>query len=119
MTGGTSLPLRLSERLFYNSKFTAVWMGFLLVVFQLVSWPARNIALVFWVYGKNAYVSGGIRVLPGKPVRFSNGVKVPTLPDMITGFGAFSLTFFGLTLLLICVLRLYERRRSKKERRRQ
>jgi hypothetical protein len=48
-------------------------------------------------------------IMPGKPVRFSNGLEVPALPDMVTGFGAFIITFFGLTILLILGLRYYER----------
>jgi hypothetical protein len=64
---------------------------------------------VCWVYGSHAYFHDGIYVLSGKPVRFSNGVEAPKLPDLVTGFGAFIATVFGLTMLLIFALRFYER----------
>ena len=82
---------------------------FLTLVLLFVSWPIRNIALVCWVYGSQAYFHDGIRVLPGKPIKFSNGVKAPMLPDLVTGFGAIVITVFGLTILLIFLLRFYER----------
>ena len=102
-------PESLEGRFFRNKRFAFLWFGFLIAVFLFVSWPIRNIALVCWVYGRRAYFYDGIRVLPGKPIRFSNGAEAPTLPDLVTGFGAFIITMGGLTLLLIAALRLYER----------
>lgn len=73
-------------------------------------WWIRNAWLVVWVYGADAY-RGGLRVLPGKPIRFSNGALAPVLPDMVTGFAFFFVLVFGLTALLILGLRLWGRLR--------
>jgi hypothetical protein len=62
-----------------------------------------------WVYGREGYLNQGIRVLPGKPIRFSDGVLVPQELDILTGFGMFCLTTFGLSLALYHALRLYDR----------
>lgn len=105
----------LAAKLFKNLKFIVCWFGFLTVILLFISWPIRNFALVCWVYGSRAYFHEGIRVLPGKPIRFSNGVLAPTLPDLVTGFGAFIITVFGLTMLLIFILRIYERRKLKRQ----
>jgi hypothetical protein len=106
---GTSPAMHLDERLFKNFWFIVGWFGFLTVVLRFVSWPLRNIALVYWVYGKKGYFIDGIRVEPGKPTVFSNGIKASTFPDLVTGFAAFFITVMGLTMLLIFFLRLYER----------
>lgn len=99
----------LATRLFAKPYFAISWVVFLGGIFLFVGWPLRNIALVFWVYGSDGYFYKGIRVLSGKPVRFSDGALVPLLPDLITGFGAFFIIVGGLTLLAIFTLRFYER----------
>jgi hypothetical protein len=78
-----------------------------------VGWPIRDCLLVCWVYGTDAFFHQGIRVVSAKPTRFSDGALAPTLPNLITGFGAFFVTVLGLTLLLVAVLRFYERRSHK------
>jgi hypothetical protein len=98
-----------AERLFRHTGFTIAWVAFLVVFLKFVSWPIRNIFLVCWVYGSQAYFHEGIRVLKGKPIRFSNGELAPTFPDLVTGFGAFFITVIGLTILLIFLVRFYER----------
>lgn len=110
-----SQPQHLDERLLKRPTFILPWLGFLTVVLLFVSWPLRNFALVCWVYGSQAYFHDGVRVLPGKPIRFSTGVEAPILPDLVTGFGAFIITVFGLTLLLIFGLRFYERHFSRRD----
>ena len=100
----------LATRIFAKPYFAISWVAFLSGMFLLVSWPMRNIALVCWVYGSNGYFRRGIRVLSGKPIRFSDGELVPILPDLVTGFGAFFITVGGVTLLAILALRFYERR---------
>ena len=102
----------IASRVFNNRAFQAGWTVFLFIVI-LASWPIRDVLLVFWVYGTDAYFTQGIRVLPGKPIRFSDGKVAPVLPDMLTGFGMFFFTTFGLTLLLFFALRSYERRSTK------
>jgi hypothetical protein len=117
MTGqnDTEKPRDTAERIFKHSGFTISWVAFLGAFLTFVSWPIRNFFLVCWIYGCHAYFQEGIRVLKGKPVRFSNGVLAPKVPDLVTGFGAFFVTALGLTMLLIFLVRFYERhfRKSK------
>jgi len=105
----------LAERLFKNFYFTISWVVFLAIAIRFISWPVRNAVLVCWVYGSDAYFHRGIHVLPGKPIRFSNGELAPTLPDLVTGVGSFFITVLGLTLLLVFTLRMYERYFTKKD----
>lgn len=102
----------LATKMFAKPYFAIPWVAFLGGVVLFVGWPIRNIALVCWVYGSDGYFHKGIRVLTGKPVRFSDGALAPVVPDLITGFGAFFITIGGLTVLAILALRLYERRRG-------
>jgi hypothetical protein len=102
-------PREAASRLFARKDFAVPWVVFLAAVFTFVAWPIRNFLLVCWVYGSDAYFRGGIRVLSGKPIRFSNGELAPTLPDIVTAFGMFLVTAFGLTLLLIFAVRFWER----------
>ena len=99
--------------LFNNFFFQIGWIGFLVIVLKFVAWPVRDRLLVTWVYGKQAYV-GGIRVISAKPTIFSNGEGAPTFPDLVTGFGAFFVTFFGLTFLLIFILKLIAKTGTRK-----
>jgi hypothetical protein len=100
----------LAHRAFGNFYFTIAWIAFLAVVLRLV-WPLRNALLVCWVYGRDAYFRDGLHVLKGKPTRFSNGEIAPNLDDLATGALAFIVVVFGLSMLLILGLRLYERSR--------
>ncbi|NOS70100.1 MAG: hypothetical protein HOP33_09240 [Verrucomicrobia bacterium] len=109
--------VRLESKLFSKTWVQLAWIIFLVVIIRTVAWPLRNIALVGWVYGWDAYSQDGLRVLPGKPTKFSNGELVPTFPDLVTGFTAFFATALGLTFLLIFGLRLYERSRKTNENR--
>jgi len=94
------------------------WLGalWLLSTAALLNgfWWVHNMALVIWVYGWNAYFQGGLRVLPGKPTKFSNGDLVPDFPDMITGFGYFFLVAGVTTSIYVILLTLYGRRFRKK-----
>jgi hypothetical protein len=102
----------LASGVFDNPKFILPWMLFLMLVFIFVSIPIQQFLLVLWVYGREGYFHQGIRVLPGKPIRFSDGVRVPQELDILTGFGMFIVTIFGLTIALFFALRLYDRYRS-------
>ena len=102
-------PKDLAGRLFENFYFVISWMAFLALMIKFVSWPIRDMLLVCWVYGKDAYFRDGIRVVSSKPTVFSTGAAAPQLPNLVTGFGVFFVTVFGLSLLLIFVLRFYER----------
>lgn len=109
MSGTQQQPKSLEQRLFRNKRFELLWLAFLAAVFLFVSWPIRNCLLVCWVYGSSAFFHQGIRVVSAKPTIFSDGTPAPTLPNLVTGFGAFVVTTVGLTLLLVAALRLYER----------
>ncbi|MGE5055963.1 MAG: hypothetical protein ACM3WP_17525 [Acidobacteriota bacterium] len=108
-----STPPGLAERVFENRHFQLGWVLFLAAFVIFIAWPIRNAVLVCWVYGTAAYFRDGIRVLPGKPIRFSNGVLAPELPDMVTGLGIFLITTIGLSVALFLALRLYERHLRK------
>jgi hypothetical protein len=90
-------------------------MLFLLLALITVSFPIQRVLLVFWVYGRDGYFHQGIRVLPRKPLRFSDGVLVPQELDILIGAGMFALTTFGLSFALIFALRLYERFARKQQ----
>ena len=77
-------------------------------------WWIRDVLLVWWVHGRDAYFRDGVRVLPGKPTRFSTGELVARWPDIATGFSFLIVVVFGLSILLILGLRLYERWRPHK-----
>jgi hypothetical protein len=99
----------LASRVFDNPKFILSWMLFVTLIFIFVSIPIQQFLLVLWVYGKEGYFHQGIRVLPGKPIRFSDGVRVPQELDILTGFGMFMVTTFGLTAALFFSLRSFDR----------
>ena len=98
----------LADRVFSNFYFAIAWFLFLAVVVRVV-WPLRNMWLVVWVYGRDGYLKQGIRVVSEKPTIFSNGVRPPDFPNVVTGFAVFLTTVFGLSLLLVYALRFYER----------
>jgi hypothetical protein len=98
----------LATRAFKNFYFGLAWFGVLTLALRF-TWKLRDVFLVWWVYGKAAYFRDGIRVVKAKPTTFSNGAVAPQLPDLVTGFGVFIVTVFGLSLLLISALRFYER----------
>jgi hypothetical protein len=102
-------PRDLATRLFHNPFFQLAWIAFLIAVLAFVTRPVRNFALVWWVYGSDAYFREGIRVAQAKPTRFSNGELAPGLPDFVTGALAFAVTVFGLSILPVVALRWYER----------
>src|SRR6266850_2955635 len=105
----TKQPKDLPTRLFDNFYFAISWLVFLAIMTRGVGWPLRNFFLVWWVYGREAYIRDGVRVVSSKPTRFSTGALAPELPDLVTGFGEFIVVALGLTMLLIFLLRLYER----------
>jgi hypothetical protein len=106
--GQTTKPTDLAGRVFNNPNFVFAWIFSLLLLMIFVSIPIQRVLLVFWVYGREGYFHQGIRVLPGKPIRFSDGVRVPQ-EDILTGAGMFAVTTFGLSFALFLVLRVYER----------
>ena len=103
----------LPNRLFGRTWFALGWVIFLAVIVTTF-WRVRDAVLVWWVYGRDAYFHDGVRVLPGKPVRFTTGELAPQWPDIVTGFGFFFVVAGGLTLLLIFALRVYERIHSSR-----
>ena len=104
------VPRDLAARLFDKLYFVIPWIVFLVAFNRFVSWPIRNFLLVCWVYGSKGYYQDGIRVVSSKPTtKFSTGALAPQFPDLVTGFGSFIITVFGLTILLVYALRFYER----------
>jgi hypothetical protein len=108
---GTARPRDLATRLFNNLYFQLAWIAFLVAITRFVSYPVRDFILVCWFYGSHAYFHGGIRVVEskGKPTRFSNGDVLPGVPDPVIGVLTFAITVFGLSILLVLILRCYER----------
>ena len=74
-----------------------------------VTWPLRNVALVYWLHGRAGYQDQGIRVVKGKPTRLSTGEPVPDIPDLVTGASAFLIAMFTAVALVIFTRRLYVR----------
>ena len=97
----------LAERTLRNPWFAIPW-SLALFALAIRLWWIRNMALVWWVQGSEAY-RRGVRVLPGKPIRFSTGELAPVFPDMVTGFVFFMAIVLGATLLLVFVLRAVDR----------
>jgi len=106
----TQRPTDLASRVFNHRVFPLVWIPILVPVLLFISEPVRLVILVYWVYGRDAYANQGIRVIPHKPLHFSDGTRVPQWLDMVTGFGMFFVTTLGLSLALFFALRVYERR---------
>lgn len=94
----------------FNGPFAIAWAVFLFALFGFVGMPLRNALLVCWVRGADAFLHQGIRVLRGRPLAFSDGMAVPTLPATVTFVGVFIAIVFGLSFLLLFGLRFYERR---------
>ncbi len=104
----------LSTRVFAKPPFAIAWavfLGFLVLQF----WWVRDLFLVWWVYGRDGYFRDGIRVLPGKPIRFSTGELAPQWPDLVTGFAFFFVVVLGLTALLLLGLCLHQRHRRSRD----
>ena len=104
-----SEPTDLASRLFENTKFQLAWVLWLCLVFEFVGVPFQRFLVVCWVRGLDAYLTQHMRVLPGTPVKFSDGQSVPSFPNALTGFAVFLVVVFGLSLLMFHGLRLYER----------
>ncbi len=101
-----------ARRPFGGIGFNLSWMAFCMFL-TFLCWPLRNFVLVCWVYGSHAYFQEGIRVLNGKPTRFSNGELALPLPDMVTGLGVFLVATSGSRMLVIFLARYYERHSRK------
>jgi len=105
----------LAEKISSNAGFGGAWFALVLVVLTFIGWPIRNIALVCWVRGFDAYFKNGIRILPGKPTRLSDGEVVKNLPDLVTGLIAFLTTFILMVLFFELFLRLFDRSGRNKQ----
>src|SRR5262245_7905159 len=86
--------------------YAVIPVGILLM--YTVTWPLRNIALVYWVRGSSAYHEG-VRVLGGKPTRFSDGPLAPNLPNFVTGLLAFVVAMSAAFAISWLVYRAYEK----------
>ena len=108
-----SKPKDLAARVFEKTGFQFGWLLVLISMFTFIGIPAQRVLIVFWVRGSDAYFHQGIRVLKGKPVKFSDGQPVPDFPDFVTGMAMFLLVTVGLSYLLIWILRFYEKRQDR------
>ena len=114
MSEPESKPKDLAARALSNTKFQLAWILWLGVIITYVGVPIQRFLIILWVRGSDAYFHHGIRILPGKPVRFSDGGLVPDLPDFVTGVIVFILgIMLGLSLLMVYMLRFYERHFQK------
>ena len=113
--GVKPLPPSFLRKVVDRFVFSEAWLVVASVVLLFIMWPIRNIALVCWVCGTDAYFDKGIRVLPGKPTKFSNGELVPDLPNFVTGMAAFLITI-GLIIVSIQILFRLDIRRPKPRR---
>jgi hypothetical protein len=113
MPAPDSSEATLPDRVFGDTRFQVTWA---VCVFTLAIglWWVRDALLVLLVHGSAAYFQEGVRVLPGKPIRFSTGDLAPQWADLLTGFGFFFFTVFGVTALLYFILRVYDRFRSSR-----
>ena len=103
---------RLVRAAFDDPFFSIAWVVFLAFAVRRLWW-VRDAALVCWIFGYQAYQSGRVLVLPGKPTRFSTGDLVPGFPDAVTGFVLFFAVVFGFTLLLFLGLSIFEKLRPR------
>src|SRR5437867_1572659 len=100
----------LSERVFENSFVTLPWMLFLVALVVTVGMPFAKALVVCLVKGTDAYFRLGVRIPKGKhPLHFTDGSIVPELPYFLANFAVFIVIAGGLSLLLIRLIRLYER----------
>lgn len=97
----------------FNGPFAIVWALFLFLLFGFVGTPVANALIVCWVRGPQAYLHEGIRIVKGRPLKFSDGMSVPAFPEYVTFFVLFFVVVFGLSYLLLFLLRVYERRFKK------
>jgi hypothetical protein len=109
-------PKDLATRVFENSAFQIAWAISIGCVFVFVGLPFQRFLVVLWVKGSDAYFHHGIRVLRGKPAKFSDGELLPQLPDAVTGFAVFLAIAFGLSALMCFALRFYEKHFQKRSR---
>jgi hypothetical protein len=97
---------RSTELLSWHS---AVWTLLLFVSLVLIFEPVQTFLLVCWNYGRDGYFHRGIRLMPVKPPRFTDGNLVPTYMDFLTGMATFILTTSALTALFILFARLWDK----------
>jgi hypothetical protein len=105
----------LTARAFNNVPFMIGWTVFLSLLYGTVGLPVQRALVVLWIRGSDAYFHHGIRELRGHPIRFSDGEPVPYLPHAVTGLAVGLVIFLGLSLLMMVVLRFYERHFGKRE----
>jgi hypothetical protein len=93
----------------FLSSYFAAWALFLFVSLRFVFEPVQTFLLVCWTYGRDGYFHRGIRLMPIKPPRFTDGNLVPTYMDFLTGMATFILTTSALTALFILFARLWDK----------
>ena len=103
----------LSERGFDYWFVTLPWILCVGALFVFVGMPFARMLVVCCLRGTDAYFRQGIRIPRSKhPLHFTDGGIVPELPYFLATFAVFIAMVGGLSLLLIYILRFYERRKT-------
>ncbi|HTI98368.1 MAG TPA: hypothetical protein VL527_05645 [Dongiaceae bacterium] len=110
MSEPAAQPKDLATRVLSDTKWQLAWMLWLGLIITYVGVPIQRFLIVLWVRGSDAYYQQGIRALPGKPVKFSDGGLVTDLPGFMSGMIVFVFgIMIGLSLLLVFTLRFYDK----------
>lgn len=88
-----------------NPKITVTWVlaGFLANI--TVGVDLQRMLAVLWVKGFHAYFEQGIRVLPIKPAKFSDGTMVPDAPNAIFTFVVFLALMLVTWVIIVLVVK--------------
>lgn len=99
-----------------NERARTVWPVATFVILIFVWRPVQTFMLVCWTYGSEGYFRKGIRLLPVKPPRFTDGSLVPQYLDIITGMMTFLLVGAGVAALFVIGLWCYQRGQGERSR---
>ncbi|HTV39666.1 MAG TPA: hypothetical protein VMF08_03760 [Candidatus Sulfotelmatobacter sp.] len=102
----------LSEGVF-DTWFLLPWLAFVVALMVFIGLPFANMLTVCWVKGTNAYFHQGIRIQLGHGLHFSDGSKLPQLPQFLAYALAMFIFVGGPTVALPRILRYFERRKKK------
>ena len=109
-------PKNFIQRIWAHVPAELPWLVLMGVAMTYIAFPIQRVLLVLWVRGYDAYVHQGIRVLKGKPARFSDGQLVPDFPDFVLAMAMFFIVGIGVTGLYLIFLNRFERRELKQVR---
>jgi hypothetical protein len=93
-------------KLWANPRISIPWTVVMFLVNITIGVSLQQMLVVLWVKGFDAYFSKGVRVLPIKPAKFSDGMLVPMAPDAIFGLAVFITLSVALAAILVLIARL-------------